>query len=161
MSVAVHSGRLRAANAHLMLEPKHPPQNGLTPLHVAAHYDNQKVALLLLEKGASPHATAKVRTARRSADPTARGSGFETRSMASSSSSCRGFGSWTVESGASCRGHGTDCICSQHRVRSTAFSSGSHSLRAVLTNECQCRAVPSVQGVWNGGPSGGGEGREG
>jgi len=27
---------------------------------VAAHYDNQKVALLLLEKGASPHATAKV-----------------------------------------------------------------------------------------------------
>lgn len=35
-------------------------QNGLTPLHVAAHYDNQDVALLLLEKGASPHATAKV-----------------------------------------------------------------------------------------------------
>lgn len=36
-------------------------QNGLTPLHVAAHYDNQEVALLLLEKEASPHATAKVR----------------------------------------------------------------------------------------------------
>lgn len=36
-------------------------QNGLTPLHVAAHYDHQEVALLLLEKGASPHATAKVR----------------------------------------------------------------------------------------------------
>lgn len=36
-------------------------QNGLTPLHVAAHYDNQEVALLLLDKGASPHATAKVR----------------------------------------------------------------------------------------------------
>lgn len=35
-------------------------QNGLTPLHVAAHYDNQDVALLLLDKGASPHATAKV-----------------------------------------------------------------------------------------------------
>uniref|UniRef100_A0A8K9WMI5 Ankyrin 2a, neuronal n=1 Tax=Oncorhynchus mykiss TaxID=8022 RepID=A0A8K9WMI5_ONCMY len=34
-------------------------QNGLTPLHVAAHYDNQQVALLLLDKGASPHATAK------------------------------------------------------------------------------------------------------
>ncbi|XP_052358206.1 LOW QUALITY PROTEIN: ankyrin-2-like, partial [Oncorhynchus keta] len=33
--------------------------NGLTPLHVAAHYDNQQVALLLLDKGASPHATAK------------------------------------------------------------------------------------------------------
>ncbi|KAM3838125.1 ankyrin-2-like, partial [Diretmus argenteus] len=33
--------------------------NGLTPLHVAAHYDNQKVALLLLDKGASPHTMAK------------------------------------------------------------------------------------------------------
>lgn len=42
------------------LTPCPPFQNGLTPLHVAAHYDNQKVALLLLEKGASPHATAKV-----------------------------------------------------------------------------------------------------
>lgn len=42
------------------LTPDPPFQNGLTPLHVAAHYDNQKVALLLLEKGASPHATAKV-----------------------------------------------------------------------------------------------------
>ena len=40
--------------------PCFPPQNGLTPLHVAAHYDNQPVALLLLDKGASPHATAKV-----------------------------------------------------------------------------------------------------
>lgn len=35
-------------------------QNGLTPLHVAAHYDNQDVALLLLDKGATPHSTAKV-----------------------------------------------------------------------------------------------------
>uniref|UniRef100_A0A8C1XBS0 Ankyrin 2a, neuronal n=1 Tax=Cyprinus carpio TaxID=7962 RepID=A0A8C1XBS0_CYPCA len=34
-------------------------QYGLTPLHVAAHYDNQQVAMMLLEKGASPHATAK------------------------------------------------------------------------------------------------------
>lgn len=34
-------------------------QNGVTPLHVASHYDNQNVALLLLENGASPHATAK------------------------------------------------------------------------------------------------------
>ncbi|MGH0124104.1 UNVERIFIED_CONTAM: hypothetical protein FKN15_018185 [Acipenser sinensis] len=33
--------------------------SGLTPLHVAAHYDNQKVALLLLDQGASPHAAAK------------------------------------------------------------------------------------------------------
>lgn len=36
------------------------PQDGLTPLHVAAHYDNQNVALLLLKHGASPHAPAKV-----------------------------------------------------------------------------------------------------
>lgn len=34
-------------------------QNGVTPLHVASHYDHQNVALLLLEKGASPHAMAK------------------------------------------------------------------------------------------------------
>uniref|UniRef100_A0A8C2GK10 Ankyrin 3 n=1 Tax=Cyprinus carpio TaxID=7962 RepID=A0A8C2GK10_CYPCA len=34
-------------------------KSGLTPLHVAAHYDNQKVALLLLDQGASPHAAAK------------------------------------------------------------------------------------------------------
>uniref|UniRef100_A0A8D3BRI5 Ankyrin-3-like n=1 Tax=Scophthalmus maximus TaxID=52904 RepID=A0A8D3BRI5_SCOMX len=34
-------------------------QSGLTPLHVAAHYDNQKVALLLLNQGSSPHAAAK------------------------------------------------------------------------------------------------------
>lgn len=27
---------------------------------MAAHYDNQDVALLLLDKGASPHSTAKV-----------------------------------------------------------------------------------------------------
>lgn len=34
-------------------------KNGVTPLHVAAHYDHQPVALLLLDKGASPHAAAK------------------------------------------------------------------------------------------------------
>uniref|UniRef100_A0A3P9QCS6 Uncharacterized protein n=1 Tax=Poecilia reticulata TaxID=8081 RepID=A0A3P9QCS6_POERE len=44
-------------NPHALTIP--PQQNGLTPLHVAAHYDNQKVALLLLDKGASPHAMAK------------------------------------------------------------------------------------------------------
>ena len=33
-------------------------KNGVTPLHVAAHYDHQNVALLLLDKGASPHAAA-------------------------------------------------------------------------------------------------------
>ncbi|KTG35190.1 hypothetical protein cypCar_00030188, partial [Cyprinus carpio] len=43
----------------IMLHWPSSQQNGLTPLHVAAHYDNQKVALLLLDKGASPHATAK------------------------------------------------------------------------------------------------------
>uniref|UniRef100_A0A8C7HMP6 Ankyrin 2a, neuronal n=1 Tax=Oncorhynchus kisutch TaxID=8019 RepID=A0A8C7HMP6_ONCKI len=49
--------------AKLLLQRKAMPddagKNGLTPLHVAAHYDNQQVALLLLDKGASPHATAK------------------------------------------------------------------------------------------------------
>lgn len=35
-------------------------QNGLTPLHVATHYDNQPVALLLLECGAAPQASGKV-----------------------------------------------------------------------------------------------------
>lgn len=34
-------------------------QNGVTPLHVASHYDHQGIALLLLDKGASPHAIAK------------------------------------------------------------------------------------------------------
>ena len=31
----------------------------MTPLHVAAHYNNDKVALLLLENGASAKAAAK------------------------------------------------------------------------------------------------------
>ena len=31
----------------------------MTPLHVATHYDHQHVAMLLLDKGASPHAAAK------------------------------------------------------------------------------------------------------
>lgn len=34
-------------------------KNQVTPLHVAAHYNNDKVALLLLEKGASAKASAK------------------------------------------------------------------------------------------------------
>ena len=34
-------------------------KNGVTPLHVAVHYDNQAVAMLLLERQGSPHATAK------------------------------------------------------------------------------------------------------
>lgn len=49
--------------AKLLLHPRvtadSAGKNGLTPLHVAAHSDNQEVALLLLEKGASPHATTK------------------------------------------------------------------------------------------------------
>ena len=35
-------------------------QNGLTPLHIAAHYDNVEVAMLLLDQGASPHTAAQV-----------------------------------------------------------------------------------------------------
>lgn len=52
-----------------------PSQNGLTPLHVAAHYDNQKVALLLLDKGASPHTMAKVRALLRQSSDTLPDSG--------------------------------------------------------------------------------------
>lgn len=61
-SIPPHPGPLRPVSpvSRNALTPSPPLQNGLTPLHVAAHYDNQKVALLLLEKGASPHATAKV-----------------------------------------------------------------------------------------------------
>jgi hypothetical protein len=36
-------------------------QHGMTPLHVASHYDHVKVALLLLNKDASKYATTKVR----------------------------------------------------------------------------------------------------
>jgi len=35
-------------------------KNGLTPLHVAAHYDNYNVARLLLQHHASPNSTAQV-----------------------------------------------------------------------------------------------------
>ena len=35
-------------------------KNGVTPLHVAVHYDNTPLAALLLDRGASPHAAAKV-----------------------------------------------------------------------------------------------------
>ncbi|KAG7512790.1 ankyrin-3-like isoform X9 [Solea senegalensis] len=49
--------------ASLLLQKRAAPdaagKSGLTPLHVAAHYDNQRVALLLLDQGASPHAAAK------------------------------------------------------------------------------------------------------
>ena len=34
-------------------------KNGVTPLHVAVHYDNTALAMLMLERGASPHAAAK------------------------------------------------------------------------------------------------------
>ena len=53
-------GWMEDAGSQTDVFPVFTPQNGLTPLHVAAHYDNQPVALLLLDKGASPHATAKV-----------------------------------------------------------------------------------------------------
>jgi len=35
-------------------------KNRLTPLHVATHYDNLDVVLLLLERAANTHAVAKV-----------------------------------------------------------------------------------------------------
>lgn len=38
-----------------------PPQNGLTPLHVAVHHNNLEIVKLLLPKGSSPHSSAWVR----------------------------------------------------------------------------------------------------
>lgn len=35
-------------------------QHGLTPLHVATHYDKEKVAIFLLDNEANPHIQAKV-----------------------------------------------------------------------------------------------------
>ena len=35
-------------------------KNGLTPLHVATHYNHTPVALYLLDNGASPHNATKV-----------------------------------------------------------------------------------------------------
>lgn len=48
------------APSHLsVLSP--PPQNGLTPLHVAVHHNNLEIVKLLLPKGSSPHSSAWVR----------------------------------------------------------------------------------------------------
>lgn len=41
--------------------PSPPPQNGLTPLHVAVHHNNLEIVKLLLPKGSSPHSSAWVR----------------------------------------------------------------------------------------------------
>ncbi|NXD65143.1 ANK1 protein, partial [Eolophus roseicapillus] len=38
--------------------PCPPPQNGLTPLHVAVHHNNLEIVKLLLPKGSSPHSLA-------------------------------------------------------------------------------------------------------
>lgn len=43
-------------------DPNVEGRNGLTPLHVATHYNHVNVALLLLEKDADPCIAAKVRT---------------------------------------------------------------------------------------------------
>lgn len=41
--------------------PSPPPQNGLTPLHVAVYHNNLEIVKLLLPKGSSPHCSAWVR----------------------------------------------------------------------------------------------------
>lgn len=50
--------------ARLLLQKDADPdvqgKNGLTPLHVATHYNHVNVAQLLLENKADPHASAKV-----------------------------------------------------------------------------------------------------
>jgi len=43
-------------NSGIFVSLKH----GLTPLHVATHYNNDKVATFLLENNADPNAMAKV-----------------------------------------------------------------------------------------------------
>ena len=48
------------APSHLSV-PSPPPQNGLTPLHVAVHHNNLEIVKLLLPKGSSPHSSAWVR----------------------------------------------------------------------------------------------------
>lgn len=48
------------ALSHLSV-PSPPPQNGLTPLHVAVHHNNLEIVKLLLPKGSSPHSSAWVR----------------------------------------------------------------------------------------------------
>uniref|UniRef100_A0A8C0EN43 Ankyrin 1 n=1 Tax=Bubo bubo TaxID=30461 RepID=A0A8C0EN43_BUBBB len=45
------------ALSHLSV-PSPPPQNGLTPLHVAVHHNNLEIVKLLLPKGSSPHSSA-------------------------------------------------------------------------------------------------------
>lgn len=47
-------------SVHLSV-PSPPPQNGLTPLHVAVHHNNLEIVKLLLPKGSSPHSSAWVR----------------------------------------------------------------------------------------------------
>uniref|UniRef100_A0A8C8BME9 Ankyrin 1 n=1 Tax=Otus sunia TaxID=257818 RepID=A0A8C8BME9_9STRI len=54
------AGKVRAAPvalSHLSV-PSPPPQNGLTPLHVAVHHNNLEIVKLLLPKGSSPHSSA-------------------------------------------------------------------------------------------------------
>lgn len=50
--------------ARLLLQKDADPdvqgKNGLTPLHVATHYNHVNIAQLLLENRANPHASAKV-----------------------------------------------------------------------------------------------------
>ena len=63
MHIAAKYGHVDAAR--LLLQDRRADvdvagKNGLTPLHVASHYDNRDVILLLMQHSASTHAVAKV-----------------------------------------------------------------------------------------------------
>lgn len=51
--------------AALLLQNEHNPdvtsKSGFTPLHIAAHYGNENIAVILLDKGADVNFPAKVR----------------------------------------------------------------------------------------------------
>jgi ankyrin repeat protein len=62
LHIAAKYGCIRVANVLLKknANPNVEGKNGLTPLHVAAHYNHPSMVKLLLDQRASPHSTAKV-----------------------------------------------------------------------------------------------------
>lgn len=134
-----------------MREPERPPQNGLTPLHVAAHYDNQKVALLLLEKGASPHATAKVRTARRP-QTHARGRGLGTRGVARSSSRWRGFGCRAAKAERRAAGAGLTASALGAPRLKRGVRCWAARFKSSVDRPASVQSSPRRAGVWKWGP---------
>ena len=61
--MAAKYGNLKVAKQLLQkdVDPNVQGKNGLTPLHVATHYNHANIAVLLLEYKADPQRTAKVK----------------------------------------------------------------------------------------------------